>query len=376
MNDPQDSAFVALFLGTGLALVLAVPYIAWSYRRRGELGIGHAALAFVFLVYGFAVWTYTLLPTPSTTAQWCSANAADTAQLRPFRFIADFHTERVGRGVRGVLANPAFQQTALNVVLFVPLGMFGRHLLRGRPATVVAAGFLTSLAVEITQRTAVFGIFACPYRLFDVDDLMTNTTGAAIGVLLAPLLRYVPGQRTSGPAGAPRPVTARRRLLAVLLDGGAVIVLGSALQVSANAVAYFGAFRLEDVRDVMWLVGTFPSAVVLLLLVALVGDGATPGQRLVLLKPVDAAGRAPAAWQRWARFATGAGGYFLLVEVEAWDWSAPVASTAFLAVGVLALVATPGHRGLSGLVSASHVVDTRAVPAPAPDPRHELRSTA
>lgn len=69
------------------------------------------------------------------------------------------------------------------------------------------------------------------------------------------------------------------------------------------------------------------SAVVLLLLVAPVGDGATPGQRLVLLKPVDTAGRAPAVWQRWARFATGAGGYFPLVEVEAWDWSAPVASS-------------------------------------------------
>jgi putative membrane protein len=35
----------------------------------------------------------------------------------------------------------------------------------------------------------VFGFFECPYRLFDVDDLMLNTSGAVLGFLVTLPLR-------------------------------------------------------------------------------------------------------------------------------------------------------------------------------------------
>src|SRR5699024_12280953 len=41
---------------------------------------------------------------------------------------------------------------------------------------------------EITQLTGVYGIYNCPYRIFDVDDLLLNSTGALVGFLLAPIL--------------------------------------------------------------------------------------------------------------------------------------------------------------------------------------------
>ncbi len=57
-------AVLALAGGGVLAVLLVIPYLWWSYRRRGELGAGHLVLAFGFLVYALALWTYTLLPVP------------------------------------------------------------------------------------------------------------------------------------------------------------------------------------------------------------------------------------------------------------------------------------------------------------------------
>src|SRR5699024_10073249 len=41
------------------------------------------------------------------------------------------------------------------------------------------------------QRTALYGLFKCAYRIFDVDDLITNTTGAVLGFFMAPLFLWL-----------------------------------------------------------------------------------------------------------------------------------------------------------------------------------------
>ena len=71
---------------------------------------------------------------------------------------------------------------ALNGVMFAPLGfllplIFERYRHWGR---TLAAGFLTSLTVELIQ------LFT--FRATDVDDLIMNTLGALVGFLLAKLI--------------------------------------------------------------------------------------------------------------------------------------------------------------------------------------------
>lgn len=71
---------------------------------------------------------------------------------------------------------------ALNAVMFAPLGfllplIFERYRHWGR---TLAAGFLTSLAVELIQ------LFT--FRATDVDDLIMNTLGTLVGFLLAKLI--------------------------------------------------------------------------------------------------------------------------------------------------------------------------------------------
>jgi glycopeptide antibiotics resistance protein len=79
-----------------------------------------------------------------------------------------------------VLTTVTFLQVALNVLLLVPLGMLLAYRYKRSFGITVLAGQGVSLLIEVTQGTGVFGIFDCPYRLADIDDLIANTTGAAL----------------------------------------------------------------------------------------------------------------------------------------------------------------------------------------------------
>lgn len=66
----------------------------------------------------------------------------------------------------------------LNVLLFMPLGV-GAVMLFGRPPVAVVTGFLVTLTIEAIQWRLV------PGRHASLGDLVANTTGSALGALLA-----------------------------------------------------------------------------------------------------------------------------------------------------------------------------------------------
>ncbi|KZB88663.1 VanZ family protein [Amycolatopsis regifaucium] len=356
MTDPTVSAVIAVFAGFVLAGLLAVPYIAASYRRRGELGLWRVLLVLGFLVYAMSLWTYTLLPIPQTTAAWCAEHAASHLQPRPFQFLADIRREQSGSGLRAFLRNPAVQQAVFNVALFVPLGMFVRHLFRRSFPATVAIGFAVSLFIECTQLTGVWFLFECPYRLADVDDLLTNTLGAAVGFGLAPLLRLLPGNEPSAPPGIPRPVTARRRLLGMAVDVVSVVLLGTTVGLVTTLLVG------QPGTVVTALIGTLLPAMLLLLVVPLAGNGATFGQRVVLLRPVGPDGGKPAGWRTLVRFLAGSGGYFTLLTLASVvnGGFEPLANLLFFASGMLA-IRPQDHQGLSGILAGLRVVDARTI---------------
>lgn len=73
------------------------------------------------------------------------------------------------------------REPVLNVLIFIPMGLyFGRFGLK--PAKAVALGFGISLGLESCQY--LFAIGAT-----DVTDLLTNTFGTALGLLLYAVLR-------------------------------------------------------------------------------------------------------------------------------------------------------------------------------------------
>ena len=348
-------AVIAVVGGMVLAVLLLVPFIFRTYRRRGELGVGAGLVTLGFLVYGFALVAYTLLPLPTLDAAWCAAHTRFThAQLDPMAIVSDI------RQYSGVLRNPAVQQGVFNVVLFLPLGAYLRLYFRRRGVpTVILTGFLVSLLIECTQLTGNWYLFSCPYRLFDVDDLIANTLGAALGVLGAPLLRRLQGTPAL-PADAPRPVTTGRRLLGMLVDLLAVALLGMAITVAVSLTAWYALGREPEIDSVTQAVlSVWLPAVLLLALPSFAPAGATFGQRAVRLRRARPDGGHPGL-RVVPALLVGTFGYYVLTGLEEFAPGVDLLSFALLVASAVLAWRPRSHRGLSGLVSGLMMVDTRA----------------
>lgn len=221
--------------------------------------------------------------------------------------------------------------------------MLSRHLLNiGRLRWALLIGFGTSLAIELTQVTAVWGLFPCNYRLFDVDDLLANTLGAVIGFMAAPVLRHLPGQ-DGDLAGSKRIVTRRRRFVGMAADVLSVFVISYAL----FAVVIIIDSLDQPISFPAWGLSIFiaVTAVLLLLVVPLRSRGATPGQLITVVRPVSQGGSDATARQSALRFLVGSGGYCLVQapsNLPGFGWLNQIGA-AWL-VATIAVVQRRGHR--------------------------------
>jgi glycopeptide antibiotics resistance protein len=225
----RDSVIAVLLFGL-LMPVLILPWIHRQYVRYGRLRGWSAALAATEVLYLCGLVAFTLFPLPTETAQFCATRTtADYLQVHPLAAVADI--VRAGHGsLAASLGSAAMAQVLLNVVLFVPLGFLLRYRFARGPVSAVLLGFAVSLLIETTQGTAVFGAYACPYRLADVDDLITNTLGAAAGWLLA----WAVARRLPAPVPTPvddlAPPGLLRRGLAVAADLLIIGLIGTGIR--------------------------------------------------------------------------------------------------------------------------------------------------
>lgn len=155
---------IALAVPAALAAAAAL-LAAWLVcRRRGKPFPWTQAIASILLVGWAALTIFVTIfrSEPMLAAQW------------------NLHLFLAWREAWQRFTLQIWLNVLLNVALFVPLGMLLPFLgkLFRRWYAALAAGFLTSLAVELTQLITHRG-------MCDVDDLFTNTLGAVLGWCLA-----------------------------------------------------------------------------------------------------------------------------------------------------------------------------------------------
>lgn len=318
-----------------ICAVLAVPYLAWQYRRRGTVAAGRAWAQTSFLLYLMCAWALVLMPFPDDPCR----RTVDP-QLQPFHWL---DLARAGStGTASFLTNVNTVMFVFNVALLFPLGVYLRRWFGQGLLMSALAGLAMSLAFEVTQYTANFGLFECTYRQFNVDDLMANTAGAILGWLLAPLVFIVP--RKGDDPVAPDRVTVPRRALACGLDFGIALIL------TFVATSLAETFSLPVPPGPMYLMLLFTCAA----LPALTG-GRTPGQfsvgiRIQPRNPIRVALRAVLVWAPYP-------GFYLLSEYGLAHRTDPLGVAALLAAGLCVLwplvLLTRVHERISG---------TRAVP--------------
>ncbi len=283
--------YAAIAIFPLIAAGAALPYVAVQYRRNGGLAAGQLLLAGLFALYLVGLAFAVILPLRPVSPDFCQLFGVN-AHLDPLDVVREARAERASGGLSAVLRNADVQDLPLNVLLFVPLGMFVRHLLKRGFLATVAIGAGVSLLIELTQLTGDWGLYPCAYRFFSTSDLITNTVGAGVGAVFAPLLKLVPGQSTPTAAAELRRVTPGRRYLATLCNVALIAVVGFAL------LAAFGLL-LDATRGQLFVSESIRSqalrafALVLVpgvtayLIIPLAWQGRTPGEWAVLLRPTN-----------------------------------------------------------------------------------------
>lgn len=255
------------------ALFFTLPFLIVQYRRHGYINKIRALVLYMLLLYLMNVYFLVILPLPASIHNLAPAGGA--FQGIPFQFIQDISSALRASSpdgpitVSALLHERAFLQVSFNVLMTVPFGMFLNYYFRTRWVVCLLLSFGLSLFFEVTQITAIYGIYDHPYRVFDVDDLMANTLGGATGYWIASwvskLLPKIDKLDANTDLAAKR-VTYLRRGIALMMDG--ILCLSG-----------YTVLRLVNVPGAYWIV----SGIYFMLIPYMTG-GVTFGKWLVRIK--------------------------------------------------------------------------------------------
>ncbi len=211
-----DDFMLAVTLWPFVSLLFAVPITAYLYHKRGRIDAAGVIGIYLFVLYLLGLACFTLYPLPEGDSGPGITYGLEP-ELNPAHFISDLATG-------GFLA--IFQIVA-NIIFFVPLGFMGRVLFGWKLRRSVILGLIISLCIECSQLTGIWGLYEYSYRLFDVDDLIWNTSGSAVGWVIAakafPKLDFTVDKATLTVEHNPGMF---RRIVALLLDSTIVLVFG------------------------------------------------------------------------------------------------------------------------------------------------------
>jgi glycopeptide antibiotics resistance protein len=171
---PTDTAIL-------IGLVVAIPLVLWM-GWRDLIGWWPLLVRLAFAAY--LVVLVGLLFTPFPIPPWTRLAEADLDGYRPWPFpwvnIVPFET--ISGALRFGLDWQPGRVLVGNVLAFAPFGIF-LPMLWPRWRSLIAvtgAALAISLAAEITQ-VALSALMGFPYRVADIDDVIINVLGVALG---------------------------------------------------------------------------------------------------------------------------------------------------------------------------------------------------
>lgn len=159
--------FVIPFLG---ALVLPFVVVVWGAARRWPPRVALARVALAGYLALLAALTLTPSPFHPAAALATQNALSEHLNLVPLRSIG-----------RYLVSSPSVLREGLlgNVAAFVPFGMLAPLVWsKSRRWQVLAAGIALSAGIEVAQYLFV------PARVADVDDVLLNALGTALGLAL------------------------------------------------------------------------------------------------------------------------------------------------------------------------------------------------
>ena len=189
--NEQMAAIFAAEIGIALLVLFTVGAIAMHLRARHlnrPVTIRHYLVTGAFSAFIACILAFTLTPI-RVDGQLCNPN------LYYPRLYAGWSWGQALEQTKGMglsrFTTGVFAQLFFNIAMFIPLGVLTAGCLWWGLRASTLAGFGLSLFIELSQLSGNWGLAPCPYRTFDVDDLINNTAGALMGALLVMLWRLL-----------------------------------------------------------------------------------------------------------------------------------------------------------------------------------------
>ncbi|MBO4592117.1 MAG: VanZ family protein [Eubacterium sp.] len=227
LNSFLQPINVAFMFFPAIAALFTLPFVIKHYRKYGGIAIMRTIVVYSFILYCMCTFLLTVLPLPTREAVMAMPD-------HPIGWIPgkDLYIglKNVGLNLGNItnvrlwiqfFTSSDFFQVLFNIVMTIPLGIYLRYYFRFSLRETALTGLCASLFFEVTQYTALYGIYPKPYRFTEIDDLINNTLGAVIGYAIAPIIcKLLPTReeidRISYKKG--ENVTILRRFFAFVLD--------------------------------------------------------------------------------------------------------------------------------------------------------------
>ena len=188
MNELLRLALVGIAGGLGVFAVLLGPAMWLQRRRLGTVRPLRLVAVAMICVYTMSLAGLTIAPAYDVEVT-CRNRVGGVLRADPFHTVAEvLGLYRGGAGWLELATSFPVLQVAMNMALFLPLGLILRGVFRVDTTTSLAMAVLLSALIEVTQYTGAWGLYPCGVRIADIEDLIANSLGAWMGALVAPVL--------------------------------------------------------------------------------------------------------------------------------------------------------------------------------------------
>ena len=304
----MEAVITAAWVFPFVAALITFPYMVFQYRRYGSILLLRTTVLYSFILYLMCAYFLTMLPLPDPKV--VAKLTTPYLQLEPFKDVAVWLNKSgavLGQPSTWIrLINRDLFVMVANIVMTIPFGIYLRYYFRCSWKKTLFLSLGLSLIFELTQLSALFGIYPRPYRLCETDDLITNTLGGMIGYWIArPLTRHLPTRERIDEVAYRKGmhVSVTRRITAALVDLFLLAVAGLFLILLDHPLHAI----LLGGRYTVWLMVFIIVYAALIILYFILGEwlqgGLTIGKRLTHIRLVDArTGGRPKLWQCAVRY--------------------------------------------------------------------------
>ena len=256
-----------------IAIIFTIPYLIYNYKKYGSIMSLRLWIIYSFILYMLITYCLIILPLPS--AEKAQALRDHHLQLNPLNFIFDIiKNTKIDlnhpKSFLTIFNNWGFLTTIFNIFMTLPFGFYLRYYFQNNLKQVLIKTFLLSLFFELTQLSGLYFIYQGNYRLFDVDDLITNTLGGLLGFLLAgALIKFLPTRAEIDQKSYDRSqkISLLRRFITMFFD-----IVASAIFSFTIGTILIKFFNFNNAIPISLLM-----VVLFLSLIATITDGRTPG---------------------------------------------------------------------------------------------------